>query len=110
MVIVAVRLVSESTTRPGSDYFRSQLAAGERPFPEFTDHNVVFLILKGKRPPKPHHFDAPGMTLAVWKIAEKCWHEKAKERPDVNGILKHLENLANPGVCTHEPEGCFYYN
>jgi hypothetical protein len=110
MVVVAVRLVPESMPRPGSYYLHFQLVTGRMPFPELTDVNVEVPISKRNRPPKPHHFDAPGITPAVWKIAEKCWHEKANERPEVNVVLKHLENLANPGVCTHEPEGCSYYN
>ena len=104
MVIVEVRLFSENVTRPGSDRFRSQLATGMMPFPEKTDPSVMIMISKGKRPPKSRHFDAPGMTPAVWKIAKKCWHEKARERPEVNVVLQDLENLANlnPGVCIYQ--------
>ena len=104
MVIVAVRLVPESMTRPGSDYLHFQLATGKMPFPSYSEARVSIMLSRGKRPPKPLHFDAPGMSPAVWKIAEKCWHEKAKERPEVNVVLKHLENLAMPGVCTYELE------
>ena len=102
MVIVEVRLFSESTICSGSDHFRSQLVTGKMPFPEFTNPNVSTLISKGRRPPKPLRFQAPGITPAVWKIAEKCWHQKANERPEVNAILQHLEGLANPGTCAHE--------
>ena len=42
------------------------------------------------------------MTPAVWKIAEKCWHQEAKKRPEVNAVLQHLEDLANPGTCAHK--------
>jgi serine/threonine protein kinase len=103
MVIVEARLLSGSVIRSSSDRSRLQLATGEMPFPEFTDPNVTILIARGKRPPKPRNFDAPGITPAVWKIARKCWHEKAKERPEVNVVLKHLENLASPGpgMCTY---------
>jgi hypothetical protein len=104
MVIVEVGLFSESVTRPCSDCFRLQLATGMMPFPGKMDPSVMIMISKGKRPPKPRHFDAPGITPAVWKIAKKCWHEKANERPEVNTVLQDLENLANPtpGVCIHE--------
>ena len=76
------------------------------PFPEFTDPNVTILISKGKRPSKPRRFEAPGMTPAVWKVAKKCWHEKARERPEVNAVLQSLENMANIGGCTHEACSC----
>ena len=104
MVIVEARLFSGSVIYSCSDRSRSQLVTERMPFPEFTDPGVTIMISKGKRPPKPRHFDAPGITPAVWKIAKRCWHEKAKERPEVNAVLQDLENLANPGpgVCTHE--------
>jgi hypothetical protein len=94
MIIVEVHRFSESMIRPGSDYFRFQLVTGKIPFSEHVDHNVVIFISSGMRPRKPFRFDAPGMTPAVWKIAEKCWHEKAEERPEVNTVLQHLENIA----------------
>ena len=75
---------------------------GKLPLSEFTDHNVTVLISKGKRPSMPRSFDVPGMTPAVWKIAKKCWHEKAKERPEVTSVLRYLENMSNPGECTRE--------
>jgi len=61
------------------------------------------LVSKGKRPPKPRDSNAPGMTPLVWEIAEKCWHKKAKLRPDVKAVLRRLENMeAETGVCTPE--------
>jgi len=97
MVIVEVCLLCGSTGYPGSDHFPLQLATGKMPFPDYTDHNVLCLISKGKRPQKPPRFEASGITLAVWRVAEKCWRQKAKERPEVKVVLQWLENLANPG-------------
>ena len=93
-------------TRLGSDRPRSQLATGEMPFgPEFTDHNVMIMITEGRRP-KPRSIDAPGMTPEVWKIAQKCWHKTAEERPEVNTVLRSLENIANSGMCAHKADFC----
>jgi len=101
MVIVEVPPpLFEFLIRPVSDSFRVQLVTGKIPFPELTDPNIWIVVSKGKRPPKPHKFNAPGMTPAVWKIARKCWHQKAKERPEVNDVLQSLERLSNPGVCS----------
>jgi len=102
MVIVEVCFFCRDAAYSGSDYLPFQLATGRVPFPDYTDHHVSIVISKGKRPPKPAHFKAPGITSAVWKIAEKCWHQKAKERPEAKVVLECLENLANPGECTHE--------
>ena len=92
--------------RPGSDRPRFQLVTGKMPFPEFTDDIVTIMISKGKRPPKPRRFDAPGITPGVWKVAKKCWHEKAKERPEVDAVLQYLESIANTGGCAHEACSC----
>ena len=106
MVIVEARLFFESVIYSCSDRPRFQLVTGRMPFPEFTDPNVTIMISKGKRPPKPRHFDAPGIAPGVWKVAEKCWHEKAKERPEVDAVLQYLESIANTGGCTHEACTC----
>ena len=75
------------------------------PFPNFTDHNVSVVVLRGKRPEKPRRFDAPGITPAVWKVAKKCWHEKASGRPEVKKVLEDLQKIANSGKRTNK--GCF---
>jgi hypothetical protein len=102
MIIVTVRLVSESVVRPSPDCFRFQLVTRGLPFLGLTHEQVLVAVPMGRRPLDPYLIRAPGMSPAVWKIAERCWHEKARERPEVNVILKNLENLANPGpgVCT----------
>ena len=101
MVIVEVRLSFESLLRIGLHCFLIQLNTGKVPFPEKLDPNVVVLVFQGKRPPKPRRFEAQGMNSAVWKIAEKCWHQKAKERPEVSTVLQDLENMVYAGGCTH---------
>jgi hypothetical protein len=78
------------------------------PFPEFTDLTVTVMVSGGKRPPKPRNFDAPGMSPAIWKVAKKCWHQIAQERPEVNIVIKHLENLVNPGLGAYTHETCSY--
>ena len=72
------------------------------PFPNATDYNVTVIISRGRRPQKPSRFDAPGITPAVWKVAKKCWDEKAKDRPEVHEVLQSLEEIANPGMCTRK--------
>ena len=106
MVIVGVLLFHKGMIRPDSYCFCFQLVTGKMPFPEYTDHNVSVMVSKGKRPPKPFRFKAPGMTSEVWKIAEKCWHQKAKKRPEANLVLRSLENLLKPGMLAHEAYFC----
>ena len=86
--------------------FYLQLVTGKMPFPNATDYNVTVMISRGKRPQKPSRFDAPGISSAVWKVAKKCWDEKAKDRPEVHEVLQRLEKISNPGVCTHKACTC----
>ena len=60
------------------------------------------MVSKGKRPPKPRPFEAPGLTPAVWKIAKKCWSEKAKDRPEIDAVIQYLGGIATTGMCTHQ--------
>ena len=101
MIIVEARQFPETMIHPCSNRSRLQLATGKMPFHGSEDPTVIITVSKGKRPSRPQSFDAPGMTPAVWKIAEKCWHEKAKQRPKVNTVLQYLENLGNPGMNAH---------
>ena len=109
MVIVEARPFSESVTRPGSDCVCFQLTTGEKPFPKSSDNHIPVLISEGRRPSKPRRLGTSGMTPAVWKIAEKCWREKAKERPEVNAVLQDLENIVNTGGCTYTTRVCLPY-
>ncbi|KAF9646888.1 kinase-like protein [Thelephora ganbajun] len=74
-----------------------ELVTGKMPYPGSQDASVLFLISKGRRPPRPRPFGAPGMTPGVWKITKRCWHGKAKKRPEVKAVLQDLEKLANSG-------------
>jgi hypothetical protein len=108
MVIVEARLVFESAICPGSDRICTQLVTGKIPFPEVTDPHLILLISKGKRPPQPRSFDAPGITPEVWRIATKCWRARAKKRPEINAVLQSLETLASLGSGVHIHETYSY--
>ena len=101
MVIVEVRLSPEDLIYPDPDRVHRKLATGKLPFHDSEDTTVVIMISKGKRPQKPAHFDAPGITQAVWRVAKKCWHESAKERPGTKEVIQELKNIASPGLCTN---------
>ena len=76
------------------------------PYTGVPDSTVIVMVSKGKRPSKPRPFQAPGMTPAVWKLAQKCWNEKARDRPEVDTVLQYLQDVANIGGCSHEACSC----
>ena len=76
------------------------------PFPDFTDPNATVMISKDKRPPTPRRSDALGTSKAIWKVATKCWHDGAKDRPEVDEALHDLEKILNPDVCTRKTCTC----
>ena len=80
---------------------RFQLVTRSTPFPKLTNFNVMIQVSDGLRPEKPRHFEAPGLTPEVWEIAEMCWHEDPKKRPDAHTVLRHLEDLASSGTRTY---------
>ncbi|KAF9647956.1 kinase-like protein [Thelephora ganbajun] len=106
----AVRVEKKKPTNKSDIYSLSmvivELVTGKIPFPDSSDPRVIIMISKGNRPPKPLQFDAPGMTPAVWKIAQKCWHQKAMERPEVKVVLQYLECPPNHGMCVHRVCSC----
>lgn len=55
-------------------------------------------VSEGRRPEKPKRFDAPGLTPEVWKVAEMCWHQDPKKRPEAHTVLRHLEDITNSGT------------
>jgi len=73
-----------------------ELATGKPPFPEFHDIKIPAVVSKGKRPSKPRHFDALGITSEVWAVAERCWRQKPRGRPKIKDILRDLERIASP--------------
>ncbi|KAF9789406.1 kinase-like domain-containing protein [Thelephora terrestris] len=74
-----------------------ELVTGSVPFPDSTDYSVIHMVTKGKRPPEPRLFDAPGASTEVWKIAKKCWHGQADKRPEAVEVLQYLGNILNTG-------------
>ena len=85
---------------PDPNRVHLQLATGKVPFHEFPEQiTAAIAVLRGKRPRKPRPFGAKGITKEVWKVAEKCWHQKAEKRPEVKQVLQILHEMENPGVC-----------
>ena len=103
MVIVEVcAFVAYDISWSGSDHFLLKLVTGKVPFPEYTDQNVIVMVVKGGRPSRPRFSDTSGITLGVWEVAQECWNAEADKRPEVKTVLRRLGSLTNCGMCTGE--------
>ena len=71
---------------------------GQIPFPKFTDVNVVSLISKGERPPKPLGGEELGLRPEVWKLAEDCWNQDHTKRPDVITVFQRFREIFTTGI------------
>ena len=67
------------------------------------DNGVLFEMLRGGRPPKPASAGVLGLTPDVWELTKKCWHKKAKKRPNTSEILAHLEGTLFPTLLVESP-------
>ena len=54
------------------------------------------MVTRGERPSKPASAEAFGLTPELWELTKRCWHEKAKRRPDSLKVLTRLESTSLP--------------
>jgi len=73
---------------------------GKYPFPNATNVNVVLIIAKGERPPKPPGGEALGLGPALWKLTEECWNQNPEKRPDIANVLRRFNTIVDAGLCT----------
>ena len=64
---------------------------GRIPFPDANNVQVILLISKGKRPPKPAGGEALGLVPALWRLTEECWRQNPERRPDIDNVLRRFK-------------------
>ena len=73
-----------------------QLYTGNIPFFDKPDPNVIVMVTRGERPSKPASAEEFGLTLELWELTKRCWHEKPERRPDAFKVLTRLESMSLP--------------
>ncbi|KAG6841133.1 hypothetical protein C0991_001523 [Blastosporella zonata] len=68
------------------------------PFHELSnEYTVVFQIMKGGTPSKPHDTSDAwlrnGLTAELWDLMLKCWKRDPEERPTMAAVVSQLEGL-----------------
>ena len=66
-----------------------QVFSKTAPLGDVQDTMAIFLIIEGKRPPRPKN---PHLTGGLWKIIQRCWDECPSSRPGASEVLKALVN------------------
>lgn len=67
-----------------------QLYTGKAPFPQFTDHQVAFRVVKGIRPPRPNLPNGDPVSDPLWLLITSCWIPKAPERPGAREVANRM--------------------
>jgi serine/threonine protein kinase len=77
---------------------RFKVFTGQIPFPNAINVNVIIMISRGERPPKPLGCEPLGLGPTVWRLTEECWSQNPGRRPDVTSILRRFQAIIDTGV------------
>ena len=102
-----------------------EVLTGRPPFgAERCRHPEIMLrVMEGKRPRKPEAARDIGFGGGMWELVQQCWHQDRRERPTVEKVFKHFQQVArtssivSPGPTipifeaeaptASEPDSCF---
>lgn len=73
---------------------------GRIPFSNAINVQVIIMMSRGERPPKPAGGEAIGLAPALWKLTEECWHQNPDKRPDIANVLRRFQAIVDAGKCT----------
>jgi serine/threonine protein kinase len=73
-------------SRHRPDVFSTKAVTGAAPFGN-NPYAAVLAIARGERPPKPTN---PILTDRLWLLMQRCWDQKAHQRPSASEILASL--------------------
>ena len=68
-----------------------EVLSGKAPFFKYRDHEVVFLVLEGRRPERPQGGEGELFTDQIWETLNLCWEQQPGDRISAGRVLKVLE-------------------
>ena len=71
-----------------------EVLSGQVPFSQHRNCAVIAGILRGERPGRPDKADKMGFTDDVWGILGRCWESIPSDRPEIEDVLRCLENAS----------------
>ena len=76
-----------------------EVLTGKVPFQRCGSLVVMRKIYEGQNPDRPKGPEAVWITDDLWRMVEKCWFRRPKQRPTVGDVLECLEQ----GLATWKP-------
>ena len=76
-----------------------EVLTGGFPFQDLNNLAVMRKVIDGEHPSRPNGPEAVWFTDDLWAMLEKCWSNKPKHRPTIEGVLECLEQ----GLTTWKP-------
>ena len=71
-----------------------EVLSGRVPFYRYTNIIVIRYVINGQRPGRPQGQEGWLFTDDVWELLEGCWAEQSSERPSIENVLQHLEEVS----------------
>lgn len=77
-----------------------EVLRGRIPFHQYTWCSAIARIIKGGRPERPPDEEGKWFTDGVWRVVECCWKCEPGDRPNIDYVLRFLEETSNSGFWT----------
>ncbi|KAF9789222.1 kinase-like domain-containing protein [Thelephora terrestris] len=71
-----------------------QVLTGDQPFRTYTPQELGYYVSVGIRPDKPANAKEIGISNALWKLMQVCWHRNIEGRPQIQKVVKGVGNAA----------------
>ena len=71
-----------------------EVLSGQTPFPLCKEFTVMRKVIGGERPGRPQEAEGIWFTDGLWGTLEQCWSPQPKDRPTIEAVLEHLEQVS----------------
>ena len=85
-----------------------EVFTGQVPFHDRMQGEAAALISQGIRPSKPSNAREIGLTDPIWRLTCKCWNQDPSKRPNVEKVVRKLENAAVDGDSAESKRSKFH--
>jgi len=73
-----------------------EVLSGQAPFAPAKAPVVIWMVLEGRRPGRPHGVEGKLFTDLIWGVLELCWKPQPSERTSVEVVFQRLGGKPTP--------------